>query len=266
MSIDPFREQQLESRMLQYIDDFDKLVSADGMQFGSSKADLVSVSHVRVVAQKLRIVQSNYQMLDFRWNAFVQSEQVEIAESDRLMDMMTRVQQLKQVVGDSIVALQGRCDAVAGFLDAEVFISSQDTVYKAFYKKARTLSLSKRLAQQLEKVKADEKVVFEQVQAHYDKSRDATKLFNKLNARAAKLDEQYYTIKTTSDKIQALEYKPLLQRAKDYLLGLASVSIILIFVNLVTTKLKSAKKARDMAKKQKKLFDKNNNNIDYPTI
>lgn len=259
------REEQLSERMLQYLDDFSKMASADGMRFGTASADMESASHVRIVAQKLRILSGSFQSLEFRWNAFVQSEQVEIAESERLMDLMTRVQQTKQTVGDSIVAQQGKCDAVAGFIEAEEFLFSQDTVYKELYNKARTLSFSKKLAPQLEKVKADETIVTQRMQACYDKSRDAAQMFPRLHDRAAKLDEQYYSLKSLSGKIQAMEYKPLIQRVKDYLLGLACVAVILLFGNMLLTRLKAAKKARDVAKKQKKLFDRNGNN-EYPTI
>ena len=62
-----------------------------------------------------------------------------------------------------------------------------------------------------------------------------------------------------------MEYKSPIERAKDYLMGVAYVAVILIFINMVTTKLQAAKKAREMLKKQKDLLNKNNNE-DYPTI
>lgn len=263
-ALDPLRENQLTSRIFQFQSDFDNLASSDGMRFGSFDSDFESITHARVVGQKLQMLKDSYQSLDFRWNAFVQSEQIEISESESLMEMMARVQQLKQAVGDSIDAQRAKCDAVVNFIEAEELLFSQDTIYKALSKKARSLSLVKRLSPALEKVKADEHHVFEKIQAAYDNSRDAVQLTPRLNTRAAQLDEQYYKLKTMSDQIQAMEYKPLIQRIKDYLLGLACVSLILIFANMLITKFKAAKKARDAVKKQKKLF--NRDDKEYPTI
>lgn len=263
--IDPIRERTLSERMLQFIDDFNRIYNSNGMRFGHSVSDFESASHVKVVGEKIRVLNNSFQSLDFRWNAFVQSEQVEIAESESLMDLMTKVQQLKQAIGDSIASLQNKCDAVANFIEAEQFISSQDTIYKVLHKKAFGLSLSKRLGPQLEKVKTEEKAVFEKIETSYIKSRDAGQHIPQLKNRADKLDEQYYTLKSLSGKIQAMEYKPFVERAKDYLMGLACVSVILIFFNMVVTKIKAAKKTRDMLKKQKELLEKNNKG-EYPTI
>lgn len=263
--IDPIRERTLSERMLQFIDDFNRIYNSNGMRFGRSVSDFESASHVKVVGEKIRVLNNSFQSLDFRWNAFMQSEQVEIAESESLMDLMTKVQQLKQAIGDSIASLQNKCDAVANFIEAEQFISSQDTIYKVLHKKAFGLSLSKRLGPQLEKVKTEEKAVFEKIETSYSKSRDAGQHIPQLKNRADKLDEQYYTLKSLSGKIQAMEYKPFVERAKDYLMGLACVSVILIFFNMVVTKIKAAKKTRDMLKKQKELLEKNNKG-EYPTI
>lgn len=264
--IDPFREQQLSGRMIQFIDDFNRLYTSDGMRFGRAMSDFESATHVQVVGQKIRMLNNSFQSLDFRWNAFVQSEQVEIAESEELMDLMTKVQQLKQAVGDSIAAQQNKCDAVADFIEAERYLASQDTIYKELYKKARNLSLVKQLAPQLEKVKNEEKSAFEKIETSYGKSREAAQLIPQLNTRADCLEERYLALKSISGKIQAMEYKPLIERAKDYLMGLACVSVILIFFNMIVTKIKAAKKAREMLKKQKELLSRNNNNSEYPTI
>ena len=86
-----------------------------------------------------------------------------------------------------------------------------------------------------------------------------------LNKRAAYLNEHYYATKAMSEKIQAMEYKPLIQRIKDYLLGLACVAVILIFVNMIKTKIDAAKKAREAVKQQMELLH-NNSQTNYPTI
>ena len=62
-----------------------------------------------------------------------------------------------------------------------------------------------------------------------------------------------------------MEYKPFIERIKSYLLGLACVSVILVFLNILVTKLAGLKKARQMLKKQKDMWNKTNGS-EYPTI
>lgn len=70
--------------------------------------------------------------------------------------------------------------------------------------------------------------------------------------------------RNTSDKIQALEYKPWFQRIKDYLFGLAAVSMILLFVNALQSKIQMLKQTRENAKKLKQMQNKEED--DYPSI
>ena len=46
------------------------------------------------------------------------------------------------------------------------------------------------------------------------------------------LSEQYANIQVMSKKIQEMTYKPLIQRLKDYLISLACVAVLLLFVNM----------------------------------
>ena len=69
-----------------------------------------------------------------------------------------------------------------------------------------------------------------------------------------------------SKKIQETAYKPFIQRIKDYLIGFACVAILLLFVNMITTKLKALKVAREQAKKYKEMMQQNGNPGGYPTI
>lgn len=258
-------EDFLADKITQFIDEYDELSNNSNLQIRITDANLESSSYTHRLSTRLTALNVHLQSLDFRWNAFTQAEQVDIAENERLMNLLTQAQQSRQVATDTIAAQLDRCNALADFVKAERLMSGQDTVYQNLYKKARVFSLNKQLAPKLDKVKAEEQVLFEKLQDSYNKSQDAVKLMPQLTQRADRIEEQFYTIKAISSKIQGLEYKPLIERAKDYLMGLACVSVILIFINMVGTKLKAAKKAREMIKKQKELFN-NTNNEDYPTI
>lgn len=262
---DETQEHGIAKRITQFIDEYEQLAYHPNLEVRITESNLESESYPRLVSTRLGTLSNSLQMLNFRWDAFSQAKQADIAASESLMDLMTEVQQLKQLATDTIAAQQNKCNAIADFHEAERFIFSQDTVYKSLYQKAKSLSLVKQLAPQLEKVKAEEQILFEKLQASYQKSTAATQLIPQLAKRSARLDEEYFALKALSSNIQSMKYEPPIQRIKDYLMNLAYVAVILIFINMVTAKLQAAKKARDVIKKQQDLFKKNNQE-DYPTI
>ena len=70
----------------------------------------------------------------------------------------------------------------------------------------------------------------------------------------------------TPKKIQEMTYKPLIQRLKDYLISLACVAVLLLFVNMAVTKYKTTKAARQQLKKYESMMRQNGGAGDYPTI
>ena len=256
---------EVENRILDFMEELDQLSHASNLQVRISEANVESGSYTRILNQKLQMLSDRLMSIDYRWNTFTQSEQVTIANDDHLMELMSQTELLKQAISDTIESQKQRCEAIKNFVDAERLIYSQDSVYKMLYKKAKNLSLVQKLAPQLDKLKAEEQVHFERIQSSYDKTKDIAELVPQLNKRAAALNEKYFKIKSLSEKIQAMEFKPLVQRIKDYLLEIACVSVILMFLTTLTAKLKAAKKAREMLKKQTEMLNRTNGS-DYPTI
>lgn len=262
---DYMSQDELEYRILRFGDEYTQLSNICNLQIRISDSNLESSSFTRILREKVQVMNTSLQSLDFRWNAFTQLEQVDIAENETLMQQMTQVQKLRQAVTDSIAAAQQKCNAITDFVAAERFILAQDSIYAVLYKHAKVLSLTKKTAPQLDKVQAQEQAIFEKLQESYDKSKAAVMIVPQLGNRAAVIDEHFYSLKAISEKIQAMKYQPLIMRIKDYLMGLACVSIILLFFNMLVTKLQAAKKARQMLKKQKDAFGKSTD-ADYPTI
>ena len=256
---------EVEDRILNFMDELDQLSYASNLQIRISDVTVESGSYTRMLNQKIQMVSDRLMSVDYRWNIFKQSEQDVIASDENLMELMSQIEQLKQAIADTLESQKKKCEAVTDFVAAERLISSQDSVYKVLYKKAMNYSLVQKLTPQLEKLKAEEQVHFERIQSSYDKSKNAADLIPQLDKRAASLNEQYFKIKALSEKIQAMEYKPFVQRVKDYLLEIACVSVILMFFTMLTAKLKAAKNARAMLKKQKDLLNRANGS-DYPTI
>lgn len=256
---------EIKARMEEFSDELNLLASASNLKIRITDTNLESGTYTRIFKDKVNMMSQRLKNIQFRWDAFTQSEQIEIAESETLMEEMARIQLLKQAVTDTIESQKNRCQAIEDFIAAYHFILAQDSIYSKLYKKAQTLSLIQKTAPQLEKTKAEEQSVFGKIQEHFDKSKAAAKMIPELQQQSLDLDEQYYKLKALSEKIQAMEYKPFIQRIKDYLIGLACVSVIIILINNVMTKLKAAKKARELMKQQKAMMNKASGN-DYPTI
>ena len=165
---------------------------------------------------------------------------------------------------DSIAYKKHYFEAVADFGEAESFIASQDSVYKRLYETAIEYSLLKQLATQLETLKGKEQLLFADIQAKYEAAKNIAQEFGELQPRFQIIEENFITLKNNSEKIQAQEYKPIFQRIKDYLYGLAAVAMILMFINMAQAKIKMIKQARENAKKLSQMMNKDEN--DYPTI
>ena len=258
-------EQEVRDRMMDYVDELNMLVAAGSAKVRFSDANRLSGSFVRILNDKLHMMNSDLHSIELRWKTFIQVEQATIANSEELMEQMAQVELLKKAVADTIASQQRCADAVADFTAAEHLILSQDSIYKQLYKKAFKLSLIKKLAPQLEKVKAEEEIRFSQIDASYSKVKSAIETFPELVKYSAKMEDRYISLKAVSEKIQTMEYKPFIQRIKDELMGLACVAIILLFFNFMVSKVKTAMKLRETLKKQQELL-KNTNGTGYPTI
>ena len=256
---------EVENRILNFNEELNQLSMATNVQVRISDANLESGSYIRNLNQKLQLVSDRLMSIEYRWNTFTQSEQAVIANDEHLMELMAQTELLKQSLSDTIESQKKKCEAINDFVKAERLILSQDSIYKVLYNRAMKLSLVQKLTPQLEKLKAEEQVHFERIQNSFDKSKAAVDLVPQLENRATSLNEQFFKIKALSEKIQAMKYIPFVQRVKDYLLGIACVSVILMFFTMIISKLKAAKKARAMLKKQKELFNRTNGS-DYPTI
>jgi hypothetical protein len=176
------------------------------------------------------------------------------------------LEQLKQTVKDTLDLRTQQVDAIAKFASADKFIISQINVYKKLYSKAYKLSLLKKFAPMLEKVKAKEQVIFTELQTNYEQAKASSEIVPSLKNRMETLDEQYVIMKSVSEKVQALAFKPWMQRVKDYVMGLAAVAIILMFVNGLWSKFKAYKDKAANLKKYNDIMKNNGKDSTYPTI
>ena len=216
-----------------------------------------------VVGDRIRALNAALNSFTVRWNTYSQAQQVYVADNDDLLNKVAQIQQIRQAVADSMAARQQQYDQLTAFCKAEQMIYGNDKTYRQLYKQAAQLSLSPKLAGRLEKVKAEEQTLFADIQTNYAQAKTAAEAFPGLKLRMKGMDSKLFELQSVSTKIQEMAYKPFIQRIKDYLFGLAAVAILLLFFNLMSSKLKVIKQARDKAKSLKDMASGQHN---YPTI
>ena len=246
--VDEMQRLEIESRMLSFYDQMHAL-STD-------------ISHS--APDKLTEANQQVTTIDTKWNAYYQARQSVIADDDSLLQIVANYQLVKQTVLDSIAAKQHYFAALKSFAEAEAFCLAQDSIYQALNKKAVEYSLVKSAAPQLEQLKGEEQSLFAEVQQQYETAKNLSQGFPVFQPRFQQIEEKYIELKNRSEKIQALEYKPWIERVKDYLYSLAAVAMILMFINMVQAKIKTLKQARENAKKLREALHKEED--DYPTI
>ena len=244
--------------------ELDQLAEDTKKQTTITDKDLKTAYSVRTLEAKAQRLNHRMQSLNVKWDAFNASYLGFISENDTLMELMAKAQLLKQSLSDTITAQQTKCQAIRDFLAAEQIVLSQDSMYNRIYKQAFRLSFIQKLTPQLEKLKAKEQAHFTPIQEAYDKAKAAAATVPQLKERAELLSESFFTIKSRSEKIQQMQYMPLMQRFKDYLIGFACFAVIFMLFNNLTTKWQAAKQKKEAIKKQAEMLRKQQN--DYPTI
>ena len=257
---------EIESRLSQFSDDFQQLQMVGSMSLDPDAKLGINKNFVSALEGRMNTYNQRYNSLDVMWTTYTQAQQMDIANDEDLMTMVANIEAKKQSVKDTLDAKTEMVKAISDFVEADQFIMSQVNVYKKLYKRAFKLSLLKKLAPQLEKAKAREQLVFEKLQASYNSAKAATELVPSLQPRMNVLDEQFVVMKSVSEKVQALEYKPLFQRVKDYIMGLAAVAIILLFVSMMLTKYKAYKDKVANLKKVNEIMNKQGKDTQYPMI
>lgn len=259
-----FSAYELDFRVLQFQEELNELHLRSTQRLNIDFDDPMSEGFLQSLSANITTMEESMQSYAARWDTFMNVAQNHIAMDDSLLNKVGEVQAFQQTVNQSIVNLRQQFDQIVAFNRAEAFVFGQDSVYSSLYKKARALTLSAKMQAQLEKVKAAEQLVFADVQKHYDEAKQTIESFPQLQLRMERLENKYVELKVVSGKIQEAAFKPFLERVKDWLMSLAAVAIVLMFANLVITRIKTAQKAMAMAKKMKNMMG--GGMQDYPTI
>ena len=218
---------------------------------------------IDVVSERLKSLSAALNSFSTRWDTYSAAQQVYIADNDSLLNRAAVIQQMRQSVADTLACRQQQHDHLAAFSTAEKFIWSQDKNYRDLYQQAVYYSMSPKLAAKLEKTKAEEQALTADVEKYFGQAKEAATAFPGLQLRMKAMEKKVFELQTVSAKIQEMAYKPFIQRIKDYLLGLAAVAVVLMFLSMMKSKLTILKQAREQAKKMKGMMNGQHN---YPTI
>lgn len=202
--------------------------------------------------------------IDHKWNVYSQAHQEIIANNEHLMEIVANYQESKQMATDSIQYRIHKLASLNTFVDDEKYIMGQDKTYLEMNESAKNYALLKQEAPLLEKLKVKEQLAYAELTKHYESAKAISQEFIELQYRMNKVEEKYIELTNLSEKIQAAEYKPFLDRIKDYLYSFAAVAILLMFINMIQAKIQAYKQMRKSAEEYKKMLQGGDD--EYPSI
>ena len=255
----------VESRVLLFHEELNSLYQLTKLQLNLDYDRPMSKSLINSIEDRLTSSEATLKAFATKWDTFSQSQQANIAQSEDILEQVAQIQQMQQDISDSLQVRHQLVDNIVTFSKAEAFIFGKDSTYRQLYNSAMPMSFVKQSAPLLEKLKAQEQLIFAQIEEQYNQAKTIATDIPKLTKRMNNVENKYIELKTVSDKIQAAEYKPLFDRAKDYLMSFAAVAILLMFVNMVVSRINAIKKMRKQAKDIKDMMRGGNNDF-YPTI
>ena len=256
---------EIQGRLDQYLGEMKGIYDASVSRLPVSPDNPVTEGYLRMLERRIKNTETNRRSLEIRWNNYYPSQQWAIALDEDLMSSVESFEMMKQDATDSLEVRKQMYLSLQAFLDAQSMIESLDTTYNTLGKRAFQLSLTPKTATLLEKEKKKEQLIFASVQEKFDAAKQAEDFHLVSRERMAELEDDYAGLKHKSDTIQEMTYKPLIQRIKDYLLALAAVAVLLMFVNMLRARIKSIKDTREAMKKYKETM-KLGGTDDYPTI
>ncbi len=242
----------------------DTLHIAEKIQEFLGDLDNLNASNVSSL-EEIDAVKKKLSLLQTRWTTYYQAKQSLIADNDSLLNLVTEFQQRQQGLSDSLETYKTDTESILKFNKSVDFIKKQQEEYGSMASQAEKLALVEKTAPLLDMLKNKEKMLITDIDQRYQAANEIAQNHPGLKKKMEELTNVYLDIKSNSEKIQAAEYQPFFQRIKDYLLGFAAVAIILMFLNVVQSKIGAVKKLREQQKKMKEMFPQNND-PNTPTI
>ncbi len=217
------------------------------------------------IDEQIPTIEKEVNALTLKWDMYYQSWLHVIVEDDSCMQRAVDFEALKTAVNDSLTMRAALVRGKDDMKEAEDFLLAQTETYESMKSEALSLSLVKQSAPLLDKLKEQEQLSFAEIEEKYSRAKEAAKNLPDLADQMERIEEQYVTLRCASEEIQNAAYKSLWDRVKDYVYGIAAVSMILLFLNMAQARVKQVKEMRKQAKKMKEQLKKSESN-DLPTI
>ena len=256
---------EVQGRLNQFLEEVDRVAASCKAPLPMAGDIQLSEGYIRMQSYRLRTLDRSLKSLDVRWNNYYPLQQWEISQDEGLMASVEHYSLSRQEASDSLDVRKLMLQSLRDFLEARGYMEGLDSTYNTLGKKAFQLSLTSKTAPMLEKQKKKEELLFATVQERFDKAREAGRYHLVSDKSMEELEDSYASLKNKSETIQAMQYKPLIERIKDYLLGMAAVAVLLMFLSMVRSKIKAARQLKENMKKYKDTL-KLNGQDDYPTI
>ena len=264
-ALDEATRQEVQGRLNQFLDGMERIANSCKAQLPLSGDAPLTGSYLDMQGYRLRSLEKSLKSMEVRWNNYFPLQQWEISQDEGLMASVERFELMKQEASDSLEVRKQMLQSLKDFSEARSYMAGLDSTYSRMGKEAFELSLLSKTAPLLERQKKKEQLLFATVQEKFDKAKAAYQLHIVPASRMDELENSYALLKSKSDAIQAMQYKPLLQRIKDYLMGLAAVAVLLMFVSMARARIKAARQMRENMKKYNESL-KLNEDHEYPTI
>ena len=233
-------------------------------QFLDDLAGLSADIPVAKTANAVKTLRRRLTGLQVRWDAYYALMQMDIAQSELLLELVAQLQEERQKAAEAIERQQQVVEAIARFGEVERQFPAFEKSYEELEQEAVSFSLIAKTAKQLAQVKGKEQLLFQEVDKQFMAAKEAVELAPALADAGTRLEARYLVLKEKSEAIQAAAYQSPIERVKDYVMTFAGVAIILMFFSMVQTKIKALKAARENAKQYQEMLQKNNPEI--PTI
>lgn len=201
---------------------------------------------------------------DTRFDTFFSTHSYEISEDSSVMDSLTAYKQQRNELDEKLTSVCSYIDAREAVIEAKKALEQADSIYAVYVKQAKRYSLVKQTAKLLKKVKSREKITYAKISAKYETAAASAEASPALEEDMSLLEDKMADISTKSELVQQLEYEPLLQKVKDWLVSFASVAILLMFVSMVQSRISAYKKMKESLKKMQNAI--NENDQDIPSI
>ncbi|MCF0166745.1 MAG: hypothetical protein HUJ89_06275 [Bacteroidales bacterium] len=211
---------------------------------------------------RLKVAEETSLLLQKSWDNYLDRHKGEITDDCvEINNMIADFPNLQKKLAEAIASTRAKTQAQEDILLTAKEMEGIEEEFNQMYDKALKLSLVKNLAPQLDELKVSEQLRFSEITAVYEKAKQAAVADPAWTKRFEELERKYIQVKLMSQKIEALEYKPLFERIKDYILSLGAIAMVLLFFNMIQTKLKAAKDAKKSMKEMQKFIKKSQEDI-----